>query len=512
MTKNFFYLRFIIIIGIYNLLFSNVAVGNNKLPDPAIKVRTAQIYGNISNLKLSEGEEDVTIGVSVYNPITGQNNYKTNLDKNNRFSLNVPLECSTAIVGFNVQTKTKGYVSCVVGLDQDKELQMNIVFDDKGDMKIDAKGGLNLTSDDMKNIGQAIILFDTHYTWGDYYKMTPEEFAEHELNISLKERTNIALDSLALSEKIREYLVKSFNLGYFKGRLFYYKDAAENSFKGAGIKIPADYKAAEPEKSYYSFLSKFNLNDPQYLYSYSYSGFIKAFLSIKAFNIPQINDMPVDEWLKVVKNKVKDVVGFDSGLFYDMLAANAYAIQLNYRNKPLTNKQLENIKYYYKDRNCGIEDILIKNNKEIIKTLESNKDLKINKTPAIAKEKLMDAIIAKYKGKVVLADFWATWCGPCKSAFTDIIPLKKELKGEDVVFVYVSNVTSPKESWEAQIKVIGGEQYYLTADEWEYILNNLGFDSIPTYLLYDRNGVLKNKVTGFPGKDKMHEMIKKILP
>ena len=235
-------------------------------------------------------------------------------------------------------------------------------------------------------------------------------------------------------------------------------------------------------------------------------------MSIKAFNIPQINDMPVDEWLKVVKNKVKDVVGFDSGLFYDMLAANAYAIQLNYRNKPLTNKQLENIKYYYKDRNCGIEDILIKNNKEIIKTLESNKDLKINKTPAIAKEKLMDAIIAKYKGKVVLADFWATWCGPCKSAFTDIIPLKKELKGEDVVFVYVSNVTSPKESWEAQIKVIGGEQYYLTADEWEYILNNLGFDSIPTYLLYDRNGVLKNKVTGFPGKDKMHEMIKKILP
>lgn len=510
MKNNFFYLRLILIIGICNLLFSSVALGSNRLPDPVIKARTAKIYGSISNLKLPEGEENVTIEIYIYNPTTGQSDYKTNLDKNNKFSFDVPLECSTAIVGFNVYTKTQCYASCVVALDQDKELQMNIVFNDKGDVKIDAKGGLDLTSDDMKNIGQAITQFDAHYTWGDYYKMTPEEFAEHELNISLKERANFALDSLVLSERIKKYLINSFNLRYFKGRLFLYKDAAENSFRGAGIKTPADYKAVEPDKSYYSFLSKFNLNDPQYLYCYSYSDFIKAFLSIKAFNIPNIDDMPVDEWLKVVKSNIKDVVGFDSGFFYDMLVANAYALQLNYRNEPLTNKQLENIKYYYKSRNEGIEDIediLLRNNNEIIKTLESNRDLKINETPVVAKEKLMDAIIAKYKGKVVLVDFWATWCGPCKSAFTDMKPLKKELKSKDVVFVYVSNVSSPKELWKGQVKVIGGEQYYLTADAWEYILDNLGFNSIPTYLLYDTNGVLKNKVTGFPGTDKMREMI-----
>ena len=164
MTNNLFNLRFILIFGICNLLFSSIAAGANKLPDPEIKIRTAKICGSISNLKLSEGEDNATIGVWVYNPIAGQSSYETNLDKSNRFSLDVPLECSTAIAGFYVYTKTERYASFVVGLEQGKELQMDITFDDKGNMKINTKGGLDMISDDMMNIIKAITLFDAHYT------------------------------------------------------------------------------------------------------------------------------------------------------------------------------------------------------------------------------------------------------------------------------------------------------------------------------------------------------------
>jgi len=493
---------------------ANYQNNNDKLPDPMVKAGIAKISGSISNLKLPEGEKKVTIEIGVMNPVTGEESrFETNLNENSRFSLEVPLECSTAIVGFNVGTDTKKYGYAIIGLAQDKELQLNIVFDDKGDFKIDSKGGLNLNYDDMMNISKAQGLFEEHHTWGDYYKMTPKEFAEHELSISLKERTNAALDSLVLSEKIKKFLIDQFNLRFLKGRLFYYKEDADRSFKMSEIEHPSDsdYTAVEPDISYYSFLREFNLNNPQYLYSYSYSEFMQRFLSIVAFKIPKIEDIPIDEWLTGVKAMVQDVIGINSGLFYDMLAANAYALQMNDRKEPLTNKQIENISYYFKENKEEYSKILIKKNEELVKDIERSNDLKVNETPAVAKEKLIDSIIAKYKGSVVLVDFWATWCSHCMNAHKDMEPFKEELKGKGVVFVYLTNGSSPRPLWEGKIKGIGGEQYYLTEGEWNYVMDSFSFNGIPSYLIYDKTGQLKHKFTGFPGTDKMREMIEALL-
>jgi thiol-disulfide isomerase/thioredoxin len=493
---------------------ANYQNNNDKLPDPKIKAGIAKISGSISNLKLPEGEKKVAIEIWVMNPVSGEESkYVTNLNENNRFSLEVPLECSTAIVGFNIGTNTKKFGYAYIGLEQDKELQMNIVFNDKGDFKIDAKGGLNLAYDDTMNIFRALELFDEHFTWGDYYKMTPKEFAEHELTIGLKERTNAAIDSLALSETTKKFLIDEFNIRFLKGRLFYYKESAEESFKLSQLEHPfySDYIAIEPDKSYYSFLRDFNLNSPQYLYSYSYSDFLKKFLSIAAFRIPKIKDMPIDEWLRGVKATVQDVIGFNSGLFYDMLAANAYALQMNDRKEPLTNKQLENISNYFKDNKESYSKILIKKNGELVISIERSNDLKVNETPSSTKEKLMNTIIAKYKGSVVLVDFWATWCIPCMNAHKDMKPIKDELKDKGVVFVYLTDGSSPKPLWEGKIKGIGGEQYYLTDGEWNYVMDSFSFERIPSYLIYDTNGQLIHKFTGFPGTDKMREMIEALL-
>jgi len=546
----------IIVIALF-CIFHTYGRVNNKLPNIRIKAGVATISGSISNLKLPEGEKIVLILFGVNNPVSGKkSNYTARLNKNNRFYLNIPLECSTALVDFYIQSETKYYGSGCIGLDQSKNALLNIVFDKQGNLKMKTKGGLNLSTVDLMNIPKAINRFIDFNTSGDYYKMTPKEFSELELKVNLKKRISFAIDSLQLTEKIRKYLINTFNLMCLKGRLFYYKEEAEKSHHmRANDSIV--YTAVDPDKSYYSFLRDFNLNNPQLLYTIYYGTFMRKLLTIEALKIPPINDTPIDKWLTEVKKGMKDVVGFNKGLFYDMLAVNAYTFQMNDKIEPLSKKQIENIKNYFKLNNKEIISILMKNSKEVVKTLENSKDLKINKILTISsesetdnhntnkkeltvtipgnnnvpiktykkgadlkvkdsvpasKEKLMETIISKYRGKVVLVDFWATWCVPCKEAISEMKPLKAELKNKEVVFVYISDESSPRIRWEYEIKAIGGEQYYLTKSELNYIIDSFGFNGIPSYLIYDKNGELKHKFNGFPGVDEMKEKIKVLLP
>jgi thiol-disulfide isomerase/thioredoxin len=115
------------------------------------------------------------------------------------------------------------------------------------------------------------------------------------------------------------------------------------------------------------------------------------------------------------------------------------------------------------------------------------------------------------RGKVVLVDFWATWCGPCKKEMPGYQELQDRFGAQGFVVVGFKFDTMADDEDPVKFAKRIGVRYPLAVATEDVKKSFGGVEGLPTTLLYDRQGVLRKKVIGFEYTDFIETAIKPLL-
>jgi peroxiredoxin len=104
--------------------------------------------------------------------------------------------------------------------------------------------------------------------------------------------------------------------------------------------------------------------------------------------------------------------------------------------------------------------------------------------------------LSKLKGRVVLLDFWATWCGPCRESIPHLIDLYNNFQSKGFTIIGMS-VDKEKEEETLRRFVKSMDIPYPVVLSPEQLARQYGISGIPTTLLIDREGKILEKIVGF---------------
>lgn len=125
--------------------------------------------------------------------------------------------------------------------------------------------------------------------------------------------------------------------------------------------------------------------------------------------------------------------------------------------------------------------------------------------------------LADLKGKVVIADFWATWCGPCKASFPAMQTAVNKYKDDpEVKFVFVDSWESkkPDEMLKGADEFIKKNNYtfHVLLDTEDKVIGSYGVEGIPTKFVIDPAGRIRFKSIGYDGSaDKLVDEMSAVI-
>jgi thiol-disulfide isomerase/thioredoxin len=228
-----------------------------------------------------------------------------------------------------------------------------------------------------------------------------------------------------------------------------------------------------------------------------------------------------EEVLPVKIHKIKNETEFQT--CFDFIENNFTALAKNYLLSELMywtyTKGIYVNADYLKKYETACSD---KTYKRLVYNLKSQQEQN-NKTNTTASNALLlidgkktssiESILAKYKGKLILIDFWATWCAPCRKEMPYLQKLMQNYPKDEIIFLSIS-IERETQTWQKYVIANNTEisnNYLMIDQEKSSFIKQFGINSIPRYMLIDKEGQIINPEAPNPSDPKLKEQIDKNL-
>ena len=495
---------------------------------------TAIIKGRIKGYDASKNMMLPEITVSVHNHFTDDYNEAAGeIKSDGSFEISVPMSVKHQIVRYSVNSETYGDIVASVGktvvmdfdfaqLLRNPEKPLTPEFSgDNADLNLALKDKLtdSFVNDAIRGQKAAKTTADmTLPQFKDYMLKKYDEYAKR-------------IDTMSITKRAKQLLKIKLKCktAYFLGMGEYY---LEMSYR-VHYNKPTDLRVLVPEfkkplirEDYVDYPKLLDIDDIMMFYSSDFGMVIDIWgVNVENASIDSVrfldNGQRVYNWSQDGKKEklaqermYKNILGNGESYFKDFLKLLPLFQKIDSREE-ITDSEISDVE---KMRHKGYAEYL----KLLISKTEESMEAEIQRGGYFVHsagesdgEALLAEILNEFKDKVVLIDFWNTWCSGCRTAIKEMAPMEESFEGQDVAFVLIADDSSPIEDWNKLITQIKGHHYRLTMMQMTALMKIWDFSGFPSYVVLGKDGMTKDRSSSFQGaeyyKMKIESELKKPL-